>query len=145
MGKSYSSDLRERVLGYVKAGHSRRAAGLRFEVSASSAVRVLQRHEATGSVEPARQGRPPGGGKLAQHLDYLMACVQGQPDITLPELAARLQAERGVQVDPSSLSRRLRAAGYSYKKNADGSGTRAQGRSRGAPDLDRSPPAADAA
>jgi len=25
MGKSYSSDLRERVLGYVKAGHSRDA------------------------------------------------------------------------------------------------------------------------
>ncbi len=33
MGKSYSSDLRERVIGFVEAGHSRRAAANHFGVS----------------------------------------------------------------------------------------------------------------
>jgi len=124
MGKSYSLDLRERVVCYVDAGHSRRAAAARFGVSASFAVKVVCRRAATGSASPARQGRPPGGGKLAPHVDVLCAWIEERPDMTMPELAARLQAERGVRAHPASLSRALRKAGFSYKKNAAGLGAR---------------------
>lgn len=49
MGRSYSSGLRVRIYGEIEQGGSRRAA--------------------IGSLEPARQGRPPGGGKLAPNAE----------------------------------------------------------------------------
>jgi transposase len=52
-----------------------------------------------------QQGRRPGGGKLAPHDELLIAWVETDKDITLPELAARLAEERQVTVHPSSLSR----------------------------------------
>ena len=43
MPKAYSGDLRDRVIEAVETGASRREAAERFEVSASSAVKWLQR------------------------------------------------------------------------------------------------------
>ena len=121
MGKSYSLDLRERVVSFVGLGRSRREAASRFDVSASFAVKVVSGHERTGSVAPARQGRPPGSGKLSPHLADLIAWVEARPDITMPELAALLAAEQGVVAHPASLSRTLRQAGFSYKKTLQAS------------------------
>lgn len=65
MGKSHSSNLRERVVVFVAAGHSRRAAAWHFGVSNSFAVELLQRVSRLGTEASARQGRrPPGGGRL---------------------------------------------------------------------------------
>ena len=116
MGKACSLDIRERIVRSVAKGPSRRAAGRRWEVSASCAVKLVARHAATGSAAPARQGRPPGSGILGAHKDFLIARVKHKPDITMPELARVLEAERGIGVHPSSLSRLLCAAGLSYKK-----------------------------
>ena len=124
MGKPYSIDLRKRVQAAVDGGQSRRAAARHYAVSVSFAVKLADRVSRTGSAEPARQGRPPGGGKLAPHLALLLEWVDAEPDITMPELAAKLEAERGVVVSPASLSRVLCAAGFSFKKNADGLGAR---------------------
>jgi transposase len=77
-------------------------------------------------MAPARQGRPRGGGKLAPHREALLGWVEAEKDITMPELAARLAAERQVTVHPASLSRFLLAQGYSFKKNVAGK----RGRSR---------------
>jgi len=145
MGKSYSNDLRERVVARVDGGHSRRAAAARFAVSVSFAVKLMARRRATGSVAPARQGRPPGGGKLAPHLAFLTAQVEARPDVTMPELADILEAEHGVRAHPSSLSRVLCAAGFSYKKKPYGVGTRTRGGQTAAAGLDRSAPTLDAA
>jgi transposase len=128
MGKPYSIDLRERVQAAVGRGESRRAAARRYDVSASFAVKLADRVSRTGSAEPERQGRPPGGGKLAPYLGALLEWVESEPDITMPELAAKLQAEKDVTVHPASLSRVLLKAGLSFKKNAGGLGGRARGR-----------------
>ena len=124
MGKSYSLDLRERVIDFVGAGGSRRQAASHFDVSASFAVKLWRRRERTGSPAPAKQGRPAGGGKLANHRDFLIARVERHPDITMPELASALEGERGVKASPASLSRLLCRAGFTYKKNAAGGGAR---------------------
>ena len=58
MGKPYSEDLRERIVGAVEAGHSRRAAARMFEVSASCAVKLVRRWRETGSVKPDKMGAP---------------------------------------------------------------------------------------
>lgn len=120
MGKWYSQDLRVRIYGEVERGESRRAAARRFGVSPSTGVRVAKRMAATGSVEPAKQGRPPGGGKLALHAEFLIRWVEEDGDITMPELAAKLAAERGVTAHPASLSRFLINQGFSVKKNSAG-------------------------
>ena len=66
MGKAYSSDLRERIAGYVEEGHSCRSAGRVFGVSASTAVRIVSGHRTRGDVSVKPQGRPAGQfGKLA--------------------------------------------------------------------------------
>ncbi len=54
--------------------------------------KLWRRREKTGSLEPAKPGRPSGGGKLASCRDFLIACVEKRPDITMPELAAALEA-----------------------------------------------------
>ena len=117
MGKPYSMDLRKRILGYVEAGHSCRAAARVFAVSASTAVRLAEQQRLQGHVVPKPQGRAPGtAGKLALHRAFLLEIVRAEPDITLIELAGALAEALGVKVQLSSLHRALRRAGYSYKK-----------------------------
>lgn len=126
MGKPHPIELRTRVQGEVDAGESCRMAAERLKVSASFAVKLAARFARTGSVEPERQGRPPGGGKLAPHLEALIGWVEAEPDMTMPELAAKLLSEKGVTAHPASLSRVLIQAGLSYKKNTAGHGDRAR-------------------
>src|ERR687897_537019 len=114
MPKTLSTDLRERIVRYVDEGHSRRSAAEKFAVSASSAVRIVARHGATGSVAP-KVGRVGRRSKLEAHRDYLVRRIAEVADITMPELAAELAA-RGTRIDPSNLSRWFLRNGYRVKK-----------------------------
>jgi len=80
------------------------------------AIRWSTRAATEGSPQPRKQGRPAGKGPLAWYLDYLIAVVEAEPDITMPELAVRLHAERGVTAAWASLSKLLCRAGFTYKK-----------------------------
>ena len=145
MGKSLSLDLRQRVLAFMEEGHScTRAAGV-FRISISSAVRIAARQRETGSVAPARQGRPRGSGKLEPLADFLKAQVEAEPDITMPELAEALWASHGVRAAPAMLSRFLKhRLGYTYKKIPDRNRTQARAGSPDAPHLVPSSPTPDA-
>jgi transposase len=94
-------------------------------------VRLKQRLDRTGSIEPSRRGRPRDSGKLGPWRDAIIAKVEAQPDITMPDLAAWLAAQHGVSADPSNLSKLLCRAGFTFKKNADGSRTRTRRRPPG--------------
>src|ERR1700712_5405650 len=124
MGRSNSADLRVRILRDIESGESCRAAARRFGVAPSTAVRLAQRQARTGSLAPARQGRPAGGGRLSAHVAALVGWVEADGDITMPELAARLLAERGVTAHPASLSRLLIQHGFTVKKNSAGQRSR---------------------
>lgn len=128
MGRSYSVDLRARVVSFVEAGQSRRAAAVRLGTGESFAIRVMKRFATSGSLEPAKQGRPAGGGKLAPHKAFLIETVETTPDITMPQLCERLVAAHNVTVDPAALSRFLCRQGYTYKKSLDGGGARTRRR-----------------
>ena len=117
MGRAYSLDLRERISDYVARGGSRRAAARHFGVSPSTAVRIAAQMQERGTLEPRRIGRPPGRGKLAPYVDFLVEIVEAVPDIALAELAAALEAEHGVRAHPSSISRVLIKAGLTFKKS----------------------------
>jgi transposase len=125
MGRSYSMDLRQRVVERVAGGQSRRGAAEDLSVSASFSVKLVARQTLTGSLEPKTQGRPRGTGKLDPYRAFLVGRVKERPDITMPELAAELAERHGVEADPASLSRFLCKAGLSYKKNSGGQRARA--------------------
>jgi transposase len=120
MGKPYSLDLRERIVAYIEAGHSARAAGRVFGVSASTAVRLVAAWRSRASLAARPQGRVAGtAGKLAAHRAFLVEVVQAEPDITLKELAGALLEAEGVKANVSSLHRALKACGQTYKKRPD--------------------------
>ena len=78
IGRPYSLDLRERVVGAVAAGESCRSVAKRFDVSVASVVKWSQRFRATGS--PA--ARPMGGNRpyaLAGERDWLLKRFSQQP------------------------------------------------------------------
>ena len=75
MGRSYSLDLRVRVVAFVEAGHSRRAAARHFGVSDSFAIKLMRHQAQSGSPAPAHQGRPRGCGKLAPYETFLVQTV----------------------------------------------------------------------
>src|SRR3954449_10804448 len=72
-----SQDLRERIVRAVEGGSSIRQAARRFAVSASAAIKLMQRVRRTGSSAPAKIGgarRP----LLEAHADVLRAIVLRQ-------------------------------------------------------------------
>src|SRR5262245_43457999 len=92
MPKSCSRDLRERVIDAVEAGASRREAGERYDVSAASSVRWVQRWYESGSTEP----KPRGGSvsPLEEFAAQILALIAEQPDLTLDETVAQLRKRR---------------------------------------------------
>lgn len=97
MGKPYSVDLRERVVAAIKSGMSTGEAANRFAVSKAAAGDWARRERATGSVEPARQGKPRGL-KLDAHADFILGLIERKRDITLDEMVERLAEERSVKI-----------------------------------------------
>ena len=143
MPKPLSNDLRERVVAFVDAGHSRRAAAARLAVSRSFVVNLMTAYRRTGSVAPK-----PGGGrrhaKLDPHRAFILGRIAGKNDITMPELAADLVTATGTKADPSSLSHWLIRNGYRFEKNAAGQRTRQARHPPGAGRVERGPATAHA-
>lgn len=110
-----SDDLRDRIVRAVEGGASSRAAAARFDVSPSSAVKLMQRVRATGSAKPAKYGgyrRP----LLEPYEADLRAMVEATPGVTLAEIK-RLFAERGVSVGITAIHTTLRRLGLRRKKS----------------------------
>ena len=120
MPRSYSGDLRERVIEAVETGASRREAAERFEISASSLVRWLQRWREVGSAAP----KPRGGSvsPLEEFAERILALVAEQPDLTLEETLAELRKQR-IRTSRSSLWRFLDRHDITLKKKPAGGGT----------------------
>ena len=114
MPKSLSGDLRERVIEAVQAGASRREAGERFEISASAAVKWLQRWRDHGVCV----AKPRGGSRsiLEDHAERILALVGEQPDRTLDELVAAMRKRR-IPGSRSALWRFLDRHDITFKKS----------------------------
>ena len=116
MGIPYSLDLRERVVGAVESGMSRRGAAKLYEVSYAAVIRWVARSKQTGS--PA--ALPMGGKKpfkLAEESDWILRRLAEKPDITGRELLAELH-DREIDVSYYAVWNFLDRAGLSYKKNS---------------------------
>ena len=111
-----SADLRERLVRAVEAGSSAREAARRFEVSASAAIKLMQRVRETGSAAPARIGgyRKP---LLAGHEDLLRELTEAKPGITLAEIQAELAARDIRAGSLTTIWATLRRLGLRHKKS----------------------------
>ena len=74
MGRALSMDLRERVLKAWRDGLSARRAGDRFGVSASTAIRWVERAR-QGEREPRKPGRKPASA-LDAHEALPLRCMR---------------------------------------------------------------------
>ena len=106
MSRSYSTDLRIRVIEAISGGLSTRQAAARFGIGVSTAVTWYRRYRETGEVLARKQGQP-GGSKLDAHAAFILALVRERPDISLAEIAERLarisQTRLGIcRVEPLS-------------------------------------------
>src|ERR1700760_3132125 len=84
MAKAYSTDMRQRVIGRVESGGSRREAAAYYEVSPSTAVIWVKCCRETGRCA----AKPRGGSTspLEKHADFLLALIELEPDLTLDEV-----------------------------------------------------------
>lgn len=135
MPKSYSQDLRERVVDAVEAGTTRHAAAAHFKVSASSAIRWVQRWRASGEIAAKRRGGSTS--PLEDHQAALLALASEQPDLTLDEFCAELQKRKITTTSRVSVWRFFRRHGLSFKKNSARQRAAARRRGRGARALAR--------
>ena len=113
MPKSYSCDLRQRVIGMVEAGASRHEAAEHFGVSVSSVVKWMQRWNESRSVAP----KPRGGSisPLEAFATEILALVAERPDLTLVETVAALRKRR-IKTSRSALWRFLDRHNITLKK-----------------------------
>jgi transposase len=116
MSRAYSLDLRDRVVAAVAGGESCRSVAKTFRVSVASVVRWSQRFRATGSAAAKPMGRQQPR-SLAAHRAWLLARLEGSPDLTLRGLVMEL-GELGVVTSYGSVWRIVHDAGLSFKKNA---------------------------
>jgi transposase len=116
MAKALSSDLRQRVIAVIDRGLSCRQAAERFGVSASSAIRWLDRLKKQGDVAAKRQGGDRKSGRIEAEAAFLLGEVAETPDITLVELQEKLQV-RGVSAGIGTLWRFFDRRRITFKKS----------------------------
>ena len=108
----------------MKSGASAREASRRFDVSHSSAIKLVRRWRESGSYAPGQVGGQKKR-RLAGYEDWLHEVMAAESDITLSELQDRLAA-MGVAISRQAINNMLHALGYSFKKNSARGGTRAR-------------------
>lgn len=115
MGRPYSMDLRERVIGAIESGMSTRQAAARFDIEIATAGAWARLKRGKGDVCPARQGKPKGS-VLDPHAGFIFDLIEESPDITLEEIAARLAEDRGLEVVATAVWKFLDRHDMTHKK-----------------------------
>ena len=82
MPKAYSQDLRDRIVGGVDRGASRRSTALKFEVSVSFVIRLVDQWRSTGSSRVRGKGGRPVH-RLAANGELVDRLLAAQRDMTL--------------------------------------------------------------
>ena len=119
MGKPHPLELRERVVGYVDAGHSNREASRVFSVSPRFVNDMVKLRRETGSLAAKKQGNP-GRGKLSPYADWVKGRLAENGELTLNELRLELLEQHGLTVHLGSVGNWLHRLGLSHKKKSYG-------------------------
>jgi transposase len=115
--RTYSTDLRERIVAARAGGQSAAEIARLFKLSKRSVERYCKLQATTGSVQPKRRGGYRRS-RLEKHDETLRRWIKEQADLTLAELQQRVARELKVRLGVTALWHRLEQLGLSYKKNA---------------------------
>ena len=109
MAKTYSQDLRDRVLAAYDRGMKTKRIAETFAVSRAWARRIKQCRRETGRTTPLPRG---GATVIKIDMQRLAELVQEQPDATMIELRDRL----GVSCTESAICLALKRLDLTFKK-----------------------------
>jgi transposase len=113
--KAYSQDLRQRILQTVDEGKTQAEVACLFKVSESTVKRYVRQRREKGHVLPKPiPGRPPT--KRAPLEAQLEAQLEKQPDATRASHCDSWQAQSGIQVSISTMSRAIEHLKWTRKK-----------------------------
>jgi transposase len=115
--KSFSMDLRKRLVAGRRRGQSAEELARLFGVSKRSVERFWKRHLEEGTVEPKQRGGYRRS-RLEGHDELLHQWIAQQPDLSLEEISERLHKQLDINIGTTALWHRLEKLGLSYKKNA---------------------------
>lgn len=106
--RSYSQDLRDKVIQYTQQGHSQRSAAERFQVSKSAVQRWVERLRKTGNYNAYIRHSPP------RRIDpkALENKIEEVGYVDTEVLAAHFKASK------TAIYMRLKQLGYTFKKKA---------------------------
>ena len=116
--KTYSRDLRERMVAARREGHSAQEIARLFRVSKRSVERFWNKYLATGAIEPKQRGGYRRS-RLEKHDSKLRRWIRQKADLTLAQLQERILQELGIKLGTTALWHRLERLGLSYKKNPE--------------------------
>lgn len=102
----YSLDLREKVIKFIKAGNSQRAASLVFDINKMTINRWYLRYKNEGHCQPKRRL----GAKSRIEKEHFVQYVKDHPDARAEDIAGKFG------ISASGARYWLRRAGFSYKK-----------------------------
>ena len=125
MPRSYSADMRARVIARVESGASRREAAEHYDVSPSTAVIWVRCFRETGRCA----AKPRGGSisPLEEHAEFLLALIDTQPDLTLDEVVSVMRRSK-VAGSRTAVWRFFQRHRITFKKSPARGGTGARGR-----------------
>lgn len=106
MTKSYSEDLRKKVIEYLIEGNSYEKASKLFKISISAIGRWYRKYKKEGNYVAKKRG----GSKRKIDLELLQHYVNTNENMTLKE------ASKIFKVSIYTISHWLKRLGYSYKK-----------------------------
>jgi transposase len=112
MARSYSLDLRGRVIQDIDAGMSVTEASEKYSVTKPTIYSWIHLREETGNLKP-RDGDFGPKPKLAPHKDEILRAINENSSVTLVQLHAQLQLPGSIP----TLWNALRRWGISLKKS----------------------------
>ena len=114
--KAYSEDLRQKIVGALKRGTTKKEAVSLFGVSLSSLKRFARMDRNGVSLAPRKPpGRPPKNNDITRRL--LEADLADRPAATAAQRRSYLQRMTGESMSDSTVRRLVRRLGHSRKKD----------------------------
>jgi len=115
--KSYSLDLRRKVIAARANGHGVEESARIFGISRRTVWRYCKAHELTSNLAPKQRGGYRKS-RLGLYEKSLRVWIKQQNDITLVAMQARIAQEYGFSISITALWHQVDRLGLSYKKNA---------------------------
>jgi transposase len=104
--RAYSQDLRKRIIVAIEQGKTRKEVARLFNVSLSTVKRYIRQWRELGHLRPRPiSGRP--SKKLALLPARLLAQLEASPHATLKEHCQQWEAQEGIKVSVTTMSRAI--------------------------------------